>query len=162
MFVYRENDGNEYLDEFGFPIARTPNNVYPPVNTNDGYGQNDVDYDADHRYAQSLVLDEMGERPRRAQSPTRPAPAYVDNGAARGRQGSQGRPTREERINSLVNHPSIARQLRKKKKHKPWFIWTVSLVQLALLFYSFALNSQLTGNAIEPLSLNPMVCYYYC
>lgn len=38
---------------------------------------------------------------------------------------------------------------KKLKKHKPWFIWTVSLIQVATLVASIFINKNMTGEYIQ-------------
>ncbi|KAF9996657.1 hypothetical protein BGZ79_009614 [Entomortierella chlamydospora] len=53
--------------------------------------------------------------------------------------------------------PKVQRQLNKRKVWKPWFIWFVSAVQIAMLIFEFVKGYQRTGKIIETSPFNPMI-----
>ena len=66
---------------------------------------------------------------------------------------------REERISRILQDPSVQRQMRQleRRRFRPWFIWTVSVVQVLMLLVSLGVNYNLTGSVIETQPLNIMI-----
>ncbi|KAF9356444.1 hypothetical protein BGX26_005252 [Mortierella sp. AD094] len=62
-----------------------------------------------------------------------------------------------EPIPKALLDPKVQRQLSKRKTWKPWFIWFVSAVQIAMLVFEFVKGYQRTGQIIETSPFNPMI-----
>jgi len=48
-----------------------------------------------------------------------------------------------------LQDPNVRSQIINQKQHRPWFIWTVSLIQLGTLIASFFINYNMTGQWIQ-------------
>jgi membrane associated rhomboid family serine protease len=48
-----------------------------------------------------------------------------------------------------LQDPNVRAQIINQKQHRPWFIWTVSLIQLGTLIASFFINYNITGSYIQ-------------
>ncbi|KAF9959248.1 hypothetical protein BGZ70_008921 [Mortierella alpina] len=53
--------------------------------------------------------------------------------------------------------PKVQRQLNKRKVWRPWFIWVVSAVQIAVLVFEFAKGYQRTNQIVQTNPFNPMI-----
>ncbi|KAF9178241.1 hypothetical protein BGZ51_000307 [Haplosporangium sp. Z 767] len=53
--------------------------------------------------------------------------------------------------------PKVERQLNKRKVWKPWFVWIVSAIQIAVLAFEFVKGYQRTNQIIQTNPLNPMI-----
>jgi len=62
-----------------------------------------------------------------------------------------------EKIKSVLFNPKVREQLANQKKHKPYFIYTVSAIQLIIFLVTLGLNYTGTGNIIAPFNENFMV-----
>ena len=63
----------------------------------------------------------------------------------------------KQEIPRALYNPEIRKQLAKMKPHRPYFIIVVSIIQVAMLIYSYVLNIQRTGSIIESVAVNPMI-----
>ncbi|KAF9583422.1 hypothetical protein BGW38_009507 [Lunasporangiospora selenospora] len=62
-----------------------------------------------------------------------------------------------EPIPKVLLDPNVQRQLNKRKVWRPWFIWLVSAVQVAMLIFEFVQGYQRTGSFIQTSPFNPMI-----
>ncbi|KAJ3332632.1 hypothetical protein HDU76_013587 [Blyttiomyces sp. JEL0837] len=53
--------------------------------------------------------------------------------------------------------PEVRNQLAALKSHQPWFLGTVTVIQVITLIVSFVLNNQATGSVIETNPFNVMI-----
>lgn len=53
--------------------------------------------------------------------------------------------------------PKVQKQLNKRKVYKPWFIWLVSAVQIAMLVFEFVRGYERTHTIIQTNPFNPMI-----
>ncbi|KAF9375931.1 hypothetical protein CPC16_000447 [Podila verticillata] len=53
--------------------------------------------------------------------------------------------------------PKVQKQLNKRKVYKPWFIWLVSAIQIAMLVFEFVRGYQRTHQIIQTNPFNPMI-----
>ncbi|KAI8363214.1 rhomboid family-domain-containing protein [Mortierella sp. GBAus27b] len=67
-------------------------------------------------------------------------------------RGSDGEP-----IPKVLLDPKVQKQLRKRKVWKPWFIWIVSGIQIAMVLFEIVRGYQRTGKVIETSPFNPMI-----
>ncbi|KAG0364771.1 hypothetical protein BGZ54_007170 [Gamsiella multidivaricata] len=93
----------------------------------------------------------------------------MDSGGSRGSQYSQGGlpppplpPHDDQELNGepipkALLDPKVQRQLNKRKVWRPWFVWFVSAVQIAVLVFEFVKGYQRTGSIIETHPFNPMI-----
>lgn len=70
-----------------------------------------------------------------------------------------GPPDEKKKAASLpaLNDPMVRRQLSKQKIHAPWFLGTVSVIQILLLGLEFFLNWQATGQVLQTDPFNYMI-----
>ncbi|KAJ3031523.1 UNVERIFIED_CONTAM: hypothetical protein HDU68_003059 [Siphonaria sp. JEL0065] len=62
-----------------------------------------------------------------------------------------------EQIPKALHSPYVRNQLQALKVHRPYFLWTISFIQLVVLIVEMIVNSQKTGSVIAPLGTNPMI-----
>ncbi|KAI8594942.1 DHHC zinc finger membrane protein [Dissophora ornata] len=62
-----------------------------------------------------------------------------------------------EPIPKALLDPKVQRQLNKRKVWRPWFVWIVSAIQVAVLVFEFVKGYQRTGQIIETSPFNPMI-----
>ncbi|TPX34019.1 hypothetical protein SmJEL517_g03264 [Synchytrium microbalum] len=65
--------------------------------------------------------------------------------------------TGKQKIPRALYNPEVRKQLAKMKPHRPYFMITVSLIQVGMLVYSYIVNNMRTGSLIESISVNPMI-----
>ncbi|KAF9104478.1 hypothetical protein BGX27_010077 [Mortierella sp. AM989] len=53
--------------------------------------------------------------------------------------------------------PKVQRQLNDRKVWKPWFIWIISAIQIAVLVFEFIKGYERTGSIIQTNPFNPMI-----
>ncbi|ORY95152.1 hypothetical protein BCR41DRAFT_315099 [Lobosporangium transversale] len=75
--------------------------------------------------------------------PLAPQPHPVD---------SEGKP-----IAKVLLDPKVQRQLNKRKRWRPWFVWVVSAVQIAVLVFEIFKGYQRTGQFVQTQPFNPMI-----
>ncbi|KAI3631334.1 hypothetical protein MIR68_010824 [Amoeboaphelidium protococcarum] len=58
-----------------------------------------------------------------------------------------------------INDASVRRQVNRRQnpRFRPWFIWTVSVVQVVLMIVAFVRNQQLTGELIQTSPFNILI-----
>lgn len=62
-----------------------------------------------------------------------------------------------EPIPKALLDPKVQKQLNKRKEFKPWFIWLVSAIQIAILIFEFVRGYQRTNQIIQTNPFNPMI-----
>ncbi|KAF9949550.1 hypothetical protein BGZ72_008689 [Mortierella alpina] len=62
-----------------------------------------------------------------------------------------------EPIPKVLLDPKVQRQLNKRKVWRPWFIWIVSAVQIAVLVFEFVKGYQRTNQIVQTNPFNPMI-----
>ncbi|KAG0025426.1 hypothetical protein BGZ82_010035 [Podila clonocystis] len=62
-----------------------------------------------------------------------------------------------EPIPKALLDPKVQKQLNKRKVFKPWFIWLVSAIQIAILIFEFVRGYQRTNQIIQTNPFNPMI-----
>ncbi|KAG0307992.1 hypothetical protein BGZ99_001305, partial [Dissophora globulifera] len=62
-----------------------------------------------------------------------------------------------EPIPKALLDPKVQKQLNKRKVWRPWFVWVVSAVQIAVLIFEIVKGYQRTGQVIETHPFNPMI-----
>ncbi|KAG0336093.1 hypothetical protein BG004_008202 [Podila humilis] len=62
-----------------------------------------------------------------------------------------------EPIPKALLDPKVQKQLRKRQVYKPWFIWLVSAIQIAILVFEFIRGYQRTHTVIQTNPFNPMI-----
>ncbi|KAG9320691.1 hypothetical protein KVV02_002921 [Mortierella alpina] len=88
------------------------------------------------------------------QAPPPPPPAAGPSG------GYAGQPVDAETgepIPKVLLDPKVQHQLNKRKVWRPWFIWIVSAVQIAMLVFEFAKGYQRTNQIVQTNPFNPMI-----
>jgi hypothetical protein len=79
------------------------------------------------------------------------APATPAHGVDQER-GGDGEP-----IPKALLDPKVQRQLNKRKVWRPWYVWIVSAIQIAVLVFEFVKGHQRTGQFIQTSPFNPMI-----
>ncbi|KAG0090121.1 hypothetical protein BGZ93_009490 [Podila epicladia] len=82
------------------------------------------------------------QNPQQHQQQQQPPPAVDENG---------------EPIPKALLDPKVQKQLNKRKVFKPWFIWLVSAIQIAVLIFEFVRGYQRTNQIIQTNPFNPMI-----
>ncbi|KAG0202473.1 hypothetical protein BGX33_009686 [Mortierella sp. NVP41] len=62
-----------------------------------------------------------------------------------------------EPIPKVLLDPKVQRQLNNRKVWKPWFVWTISAVQIGMLIFEIVKGYQRTNRIIETQPFNPMI-----
>ncbi|KAF9428386.1 hypothetical protein BGZ94_002564 [Podila epigama] len=62
-----------------------------------------------------------------------------------------------EAVPKALLDPKVQKQLSKRKVYKPWFVWLVSAIQIAVLVYEFVKNYERTQQVIQTSPFNPMI-----
>jgi hypothetical protein len=62
-----------------------------------------------------------------------------------------------EPIPKVLLDPKVQRQLNNRKVWKPWFVWTISAVQIGVLLFEIYKGYQRTNRIIETQPFNPMI-----
>ncbi|KAF9435321.1 hypothetical protein BGZ76_006519 [Entomortierella beljakovae] len=76
---------------------------------------------------------------------------------AQGGSYHEGYGAEGEDIPKALLDPKVQRQLNKRKVWKPYFIWVVSAIQIAMLVFEIVKGYQRTGKVIETNPFNPMI-----
>ncbi|KAF8921662.1 hypothetical protein BGZ58_004054 [Dissophora ornata] len=142
-----------------FSDTRTPENMKTPrmganesvyssgagVGGADNYNHQDQQQQYDNKHNEQLAdgtgnnqYDQYGQT-----APPPQPPLIVD---------SNGEP-----IPKALLDPKVQRQLNKRKVWRPWFVWIVSAIQVAVLVFEFVKGYQRTGQIIETSPFNPMI-----
>lgn len=99
--------------------------------------------------------------------------AALDSGRQHGAAGGVGSATKAHELADkevaqatgrtsgpkVLGKPKVAKQYAKRvtANHRPYFLWLVNSLHVALLAASFLVNTSKTGSLVEQLSLNPMI-----
>ncbi|KAF9120388.1 hypothetical protein BGW39_011464 [Mortierella sp. 14UC] len=62
-----------------------------------------------------------------------------------------------EPIPKVLLDPKVQRQLNNRKVWRPWFVWTISAVQIGVLIFEIFKGYQRTNRIIETQPFNPMI-----
>ena len=82
---------------------------------------------------------------------TLPAPPLTSSNVDVERGGER------ERIPKALLDPKVQKQLKERQVWRPWFIWLVSAVQIAVLVFEIVKGYQRTGKIVETQPFNPMI-----
>jgi len=136
---YDNNYGNDYYS----------NNYSSNYNDNynyDNYQSNDY-YDNGY-YQDTYANNYQDTYTNNYSTPAAPEPALTK---APPRSPGNKNP---QKIKSALFNPKVRAQLEKQKKYKPYFIYTVTVMQIILLLVSLGINYKMNGRIIEPFSNN--------
>ena len=150
---------NAETDDFGFPVVR--NNVdHGEKESRRLYQQDALREQSRTSSNQDLIVDHGSLTRPRTRSTTRnhisqqqpqPQKQFAANSAPEQRYKS-----RHERIDELMNSSAVQQQLS-DRTYRPFFIYTVTAIQLVVLIVSYIRNLQLTGSLIETQPFNIMI-----
>ncbi|KAG0259761.1 hypothetical protein BGZ95_004591 [Linnemannia exigua] len=84
-----------------------------------------------------------------------PLPSHTNNNHDDGQTGSQY--SGGEPIPKVLLDPKVQRQLNNRKVWRPWFVWTISAVQIGVLIFEIYKGYQRTNRIIETQPFNPMI-----
>ncbi|KAG0200606.1 hypothetical protein BGX28_006357 [Mortierella sp. GBA30] len=79
------------------------------------------------------------------------------SGPPSGYTGQPIDPENGEPISNVLLDPKVQRQLNKRKVWRPWFVWLVSTVQIAVLVFEFVKGYQRTNQIVQTNPFNPMI-----
>jgi len=132
---YRDNNRNDYRDN---------RNDYRGNNGNDYRGNNGNDYyqssnkqNADTYYTAPVALTEP--------------PLAVTKDVLPTTVNNEGK---KQKIKSALFNPKVREQLENKKKYKPYFIYSVSAIQVIVFILSIVINFISTKQIIAPIKQN--------
>jgi len=95
------------------------------------------------------------EEPKDDDEVKRPEPAVE-------KQKNESDPNKRKnlKIPSALYDPEVRRQIQQMKRHIPYFMVTITIVQIAILIFAIGRNYSVTGKFIASLDENPMVGPY--
>jgi len=64
------------------------------------------------------------------------------------------------KLPSILYDPDVRKQLRQMKRHTPYFMVSITIIQIVVLIFSIAKNYASTGRVIANLDENPMIGPY--
>ncbi|KAF9977005.1 hypothetical protein BGZ73_007311 [Actinomortierella ambigua] len=62
-----------------------------------------------------------------------------------------------EPVPKALLDPKVQKQLNNRRTWRPWFVWVVTIAQVAVLFYEFVKGYQTTGSIVATNPFNPMI-----
>lgn len=64
---------------------------------------------------------------------------------------------RKSKVPKALFDPEVRKQLEELKQHKPYFMYTITFIQIFMMFLSVLINYKYTGSLIENINTNVMI-----